>query len=295
MRYFIFITLVFCCFCSAARGSGGNGKFDFWVGFKGGINFSTVFPTKRFSVLQSIDGTEPFAGRKKYEPFLRNPGYQYGFIGMARITGSVLVGIEPAFSSYSFQYSGMSEWSDAAHPDNRLVIENKFTDRLKYFEIPVVIRYELGSGQVRPFVTGGLFYAMLTGANGNVRSATTQYINGTEIELDNNSYTGEISGSYIKTRLAVFPGAGFFADFSFATLFAEADYYISLHNIVNEAERYSNQQVTGGSYNVPDNLSFNNLVINVGILFNINRNEKSGGGGKGKGSAVPCPVFKSKR
>ncbi|HLO60237.1 MAG TPA: hypothetical protein VK179_15915 [Bacteroidales bacterium] len=295
MRYFIFISLLFCSFFNAAGTGGGDGKFDFWIGFKGGINFSTVIPAKRFSVLQPSGGMEPTAGRKNYKPFYRNPGYQYGFVGLVRITRSLLIGIEPTFSSYTFKYTSFLQWTDAANPGNRLEIESNFTDRLKYFEIPLEIRYELGSGQIRPFLAGGFFYSLLTGANGNISSVTTQYINETGIELDNNSTTGENSGSYIKTRLAAFPGAGFFADLSWVTLFAEADYFISLHNIVNESKRYSNQQNAGGSYNVPDNLVFNNLVINVGVLFNINQNLKSGGGGKGKGSAVPCPVFKSKR
>ncbi len=77
-------------------------------------------------------------------------------------------------------------------------------------------------------------------------------------------------------------------------LFAEADYYISLHNIVNESARYSNQQSVGSSYNVPDNLKLDNLVINIGVLFRINSSSGNQGGGRGKGSAVECPPINRK-
>jgi hypothetical protein len=134
---------------------------------------------------------------------------------------------------------------------------------------------------------------MLTGALANIKSTTSQYIDDTAIAVEDDESAGDISGSYISTRLATFPGVGLFMDLSFVTLFAEADYYISLHNVVDESARYSNQQSAGGVYNVPDNLKFDNLVINIGVLFSISRKQQGGGGGKG--SAVACPIFKRNR
>ncbi len=129
---------------------------------------------------------------------------------------------------------------------------------------------------------------MLSGANGSAQSSTVQYINDVAINLENNASAGDISGNYITTRLATFPGVGLFVEMSRIVLFAEADYYISLHNIVNESARYSNQQTVGSSYNVPDNLKLDNLVINIGVLFRISSSLGNQGAGRGKG-AVECP------
>ena len=267
----------------------------FLVGFKGGINFSAVIPTQRFSVLQPINGPGTTDVEKDYAPFFRNMGYQYGFIGMLRISRSLSLSIEPTFSSYSYKYSNGSTWYDASDPLDRIEITTDFRDKLKYFEIPLVLRYEFGKGQIRPYLAAGFFYGMLTGASATIKSTTVQYIDHAAIAWEDEESARDISGNYINTRLATFPGVGLLVDLSFVTLFAEADCFISLHNVVDESARYSNQQSVGGAYIVPDNLKFDNLVINVGVLFNINRKEQSGGQGGGKGSAVACPIFKRKR
>ncbi len=265
------------------------------VGFKGGVNFSVVFPTQRFSVIQSLDGTGASQAQKEYGSFFRNTGYQYGFVGMIRVGKSFLVSIEPAFSSYVMKYQARSTWYNTSTPTDRIEITTKFTDKLRYFEIPIEVRYELGTGQIRPYLAAGFFYGMLTGALGSAQSSTVQYINDVAINLENNESAGDISGNYITTRLATFPGIGLFVDYSRFILFAEADYYISLHNIVNESARYSNQQSVGSSYNVPDNLKLDNLVINIGVLFRINSSLGNQGSGRGKGSAVECaPTIKRK-
>jgi hypothetical protein len=290
MRYLIITLLLFIShFLTAAFAGMGD---DLVIGFKGGVNFSMVIPTQRFSVIQSMGGTTSPA-QKEYGPFFRNTGYQYGFVGMIRVGKSFLVSIEPGFSSYIMKYQASSTWY-ASTPADRIEMTTKFTDKLRYFEIPVELRYELGSGQIRPYLAAGFFYGMLTGALGSAESSTVQYINNTGINLESSTSAGDISGNYITTRLATFPGIGLFVEYSRVILFAEADYYISLHNVVNESARFSNQQSVGSSYNVPDNLKLDNLVINIGVLFRISSSMGNQGRGRGKGSAVECPVINRK-
>jgi hypothetical protein len=295
------------CFFNTADGSTpGNFLFfhakssflnnaNFVVGFKGGFNFTMAIPTQRFSVIQSVNGINTDALRKDYSPFYSNPGYQYGFIGMLRINRSISISLEPTFATYTFNYTALSQWHDASDPSDRMDITNEFTNDLKYFEIPLVLRYEFGNGQIRPYLAAGFFYGLLTGVSGNWQATSEQYIDGTLVASESDASTGDVSGNYIKTRLATFPGAGVFIDFNYITFFAEADYYISLHNIVNESARYSNSQSVGSHYDVPDNLKFNNAVINFGFLFNISQNQSGGGNGSSKGSAVECPPAKRKR
>jgi hypothetical protein len=294
MRYFLVFLLPFMSiFLTTAAPRGlGDGLL---VGFKGGVNFSVVIPTQRFSVIQSLAGTGTSPGRKEYGPFFRNTGYQYGFLGMIRIKKSFLVSIEPGFCSYVMKYKATSTWNNASTQSDRIEITSRFTDRLRYFEIPIEIRYEMGTGMIRPYLAAGFIYGMLSGANGSAQSATVQYINDVAIKLGNNTLAGDISGNYITTRLSTFPGAGLFVEISRLIFFAEADYYISLHNIVNESARYSNQQNVGSTYNVPDNLKLDNLVINIGVLFRINNSLGSQGSGGGKGSAVKCPPIHNRK
>jgi hypothetical protein len=137
---------------------------------------------------------------------------------------------------------------------------------------------------------------MFTGAQGKASSATSQYLDNVVTTVDNGETTGDVSGNYINIRLAAFPGAGVYTDLSFATIFAEAGYNISLHNIVDESARYSNEQTVGSIFNVSDNIRFENLFFNIGILYTINKME-TGRRGKSRlsGKAIGCPPPKKKR
>jgi hypothetical protein len=293
MRYVIVILLLFVSLFFTIAVSAGT-RDGLLVGFKGGVNFSVVIPTQRFSVIQSLAGTGTSPAQKEYGSFFRNTGYQYGFLGMIRVGKAFLVSIEPAFSSYVMKYQAKSTWNNASTLTDRIEITTKFTNKLRYFEIPLEIRYEVGTGQIRPYLAAGFFYGMLTGATGSAQSSTVQYINDVAINLENNTTAGDISGNFVTTRLATFPGIGLFVDLSRIVIFAEADYYITLHNVVDASARYSNQQSVGSSYNVPDNLKLDNLVINIGVLFRINGSMGNQGSGRGKGSAVECPTINRK-
>lgn len=280
-------------------GMAGGGSFGdrVLIGFRGGVNFTLPVPVKRFSVVQNIDGTTPTQGRKDYAAFYKNVGYQYGFSGLYRINPAITVSLEPTFGTYVINYQTESVWSDADDNTNRIEITTDYRNKLRYFEIPLEVRYEMGSGRIRPYLAGGFFYGVRTGASATAESDAVQYIDDVPIDLENIHTAGDVSGNYIHTRLVVFPGAGVFIDLAGMVLYAEADYYFGLHNVVDESARFGNQQVVGSSYDVPDNLKPDNLAINIGILFRIGGSAGSGGSssGRGKGSAVACPVIKTKR
>jgi hypothetical protein len=199
MRYLSLILLPFLGFAFSAAASAGMGD-GLLVGFKGGVNFSVVIPTQRFSVIQSLGGTGTSPAEKEYGPFFRNTGYQYGFLGMIRVGKAFLVSIEPAFSSYIMKYQARSTWYNGSTPTDRIEITTKFTDRLRYFEIPLELRYEMGTGRIRPYLAAGFFYGMLTGAAGSAQSSTVQYINDVAINLENNTSAGDFcrSGLFYK-------------------------------------------------------------------------------------------------
>jgi hypothetical protein len=270
---------------NAARQPAGKSNQSFFVGLKGGLNFSIVSPINRFSVLQGMDGSA--MGEKDYTPFFRNTGYQYGFVGLYKFKDKFSLSLEPSLSDYRYGYRIENSWYETSNPGNRIDNSIEVTNHLKYFEIPLVLRYEYKTGNFRPYLSAGFMYGMLTGAPATFTSTITQLMNDVEIPLENTTSAGDITGNYIHTRLVVFPGAGFFYDLPFLTFFFEADLFFGLNNVVNESARYSNQQVVGSTYVVPDNIRFDNLVFNIGMLFNINQKESGG--------AVDCPTFIKKR
>jgi len=307
MRYIFTLTVLLAFALSSASAAPGNtrtflasgGSFGdrILVGFRGGLNFTLPMPVKRFTVIQNIDGTINSQSTKDYSPLFRNMGYQYGFSGLYRINPAMTISLEPTFGNYTIKYQTKSVWNDANDDANRIEITTDIINRLRYFEIPLELRYEMGSGQIRPYLAAGLFYGVLTGAAGTAESDAVQFVDDVSIDLENIHDAGDVSGNFISTRLVAFPGAGVFIDFSKVTVYAEADYYFGLHNVVDESARFANQQVVGSSYDVPDNLKPDNLAINVGILFRIGgASGGSGGSASGRGkSAVACPVIKTKR
>jgi hypothetical protein len=256
-------------------------------GFKGGINFTLANPTQRFSVVQPLPGTGMTVGTKNYGFFLKNMGYQYGFIGMYPLSEKLLISLEPTFSTCVIRYETRATWNSGTTATETIEITSRFRDKISYIEIPAEMRYVFGNGKWKPFLAAGIFYGLRTGAFSTIHSTTIQQFAGTPLTIDDQTIKQDVSQNYITSRLATFPGAGLFVELDHMILFGEADYFIGLHNIVDESARYSNQQTSGGSYNVPDNLKPDNLVINIGVLFRIM--EKKGG------SAVECTPFKRKR
>ena len=248
-----------------------KGKTDtkFLVGFKGGINFTQPIPLARYSVIStnSPEGT----GEKKYRSFLSNPGYQYGFVMIYNLTDNIALSFQPGISQYSYNYSNNYSWTDNSNTSNQIDLTYESRHTLHYLEFPLIVQYSYGSGLLKPYLQGGFQYGMLQNATAKVTTRMIQRSLTGDVPLNMDDNTGDVSAWYIRSRFTLIAGAGVRYDLNSVLLALDASYFFGLNNVVNESGRYSIQNFSGGSYDIPDDISLHNLVINVSLLFPINQ------------------------
>ncbi len=264
---------------------GNDSKPTLLVGFFGGVNFSQPFSLNSFQVIDYL-GTSPDITGKSYSGFLKNIGNQFGFVMFYPVKGNLHVGLLPSFNTYNYQYKTHQVWQDAA---NNSSIEAERTNRqkLRYIEIPLVIRYYIGTANLKPFVEGYASYGLLQNAQKSVISDFTQYSGNVAIPVQHSEMSGDYSSSYITSKIDLGAGGGVSYDFDQLIVTLGVSYSFNMNNIVNEKGRFDNQTFSGSQYDVQDNIRLPALKINLAIIFPISKITRRG--------AVDCHYFKEKR
>ncbi len=233
----------------------------FIVGFKGGVNFSAVRLIHSYSVFGSSTAEKDYAG------LFRNPGYQYGFIGEYNISGRLSFSIQPTFYTYSYNYENRLEWIDASNSSNRLVAVYLHRQNLKYIGIPVYIHYKYSIGRFFQYVQGGLFYEFLTGASQEIDMRQTLYTLDDTKPLNSDNIAGDASSLFIRSKIGALAGIGAGYNFGILILTLDVNYHRNFNNMVDEKNRYNNQQFSGHAYDIPDDFSLNHIVVNLSLKF----------------------------
>lgn len=247
----------------------------FMIGFKGGINFVQPVVTQKFNIFNPIDGDVAQSGTKTYRPFFSNPGYQYAFTALYKLNNSMDVRLEPTFSIFNYKYSASYFWISTGSNSERIDMSVRHLQNLNYLDIPVSLRLLIGSGTVRPFVQGGLFYGFLLNAikESGKTEIYTNDINSTT--LNSMSETGDARPLYVRSRYGFNAGAGFDYDLSAVRLTLDINLNFGINRVTNEAGRYSVPQFTGGLYDVQDNIRLFVPSINIGIIFPLQKPARS--------------------
>jgi hypothetical protein len=252
-----------------------SGKSDdgrFMVGLKGGINFVQPLVLHKYNVLNPLDNTISQSGIKTYKAFIQNVGYQYYFTVLYQINKSFDIRIEPGFPTYVYKYGSAYFWESNSE---RIDMSIKHQQTLKYIEIPVTMRYLYGSGLVRPFIQGGIFYEYLLNSMKSYKRLETYTNSAGNSTLNSDSQTGDASPLYVKSRYGFNLGAGLDYDLTFVHLTLDVNLSLGINSVTNEAARYSTQQFSSGVYDVQDDIRFLIPSINIGVLFPIHKPKRS--------------------
>ena len=76
---------------------------------------------------------------------------------------------------------------------------------------------------------------------------------------------------YIKSRLAAVAEVGAIYNFNDLQIMFGIGYHYNFNNVTNENNRYSNQLITGSSYDINDNIRLHALNFNVRIILPLNK------------------------
>ena len=142
-----------------------NEKFlnkQWWLGFKAGTNLTDVHVTKTYSVF-SPTNYSPDQSAKKYEHF-KQPGAQ-ATIEASFYFKKFYFSLQPTYQHSLFTYTNSYLWYDDVVPTNNLELNYEQEQKLDYFIIPLLIKYDIAGNKLRPYVQIGAFSAFLINAN----------------------------------------------------------------------------------------------------------------------------------
>lgn len=255
-----------------------NRKKQVVVGIKGGVNFTQPTVLRHHSVFSPTGNSVHGAENKTYDPFIKNMGFNGGITLMYRITNRLSVTLEGLYFQYRYAYRNTYLWTDA-DDGTVFTLEQRQANRLNYFELPLMLRYDFTIRKVTPFVQGGIFAGFLHSAV--TQTEARQYSSQLAPAEASKSPFTETNDRYAKIHLGAVGGAGisFFAGRVMFTLGGNVRY--SLLPPTNELHRYNDQASSSTAYlDVPDKLNFLNLELYLGIsvplAFGANSQPKFG-------------------
>ncbi|HVD97175.1 MAG TPA: outer membrane beta-barrel protein [Cytophagaceae bacterium] len=273
------LTIAFSCFVLThvayaqpnKRQKGRSGSYrdpflntQWWIGIKAGANLTKAKPTDRYSTFNSTVDPSTNEYDKKYQNFNKLGG-QAG-IEITFYRQGFSLSFQPNYRRMSFVYTNEYNWQDASNATYSFSSHYKAIQKLDYFELPLLGRYEPFKTRLRPFVQVGVFYAILNNAYKATEIKVTDNASGSVNEYTDQNITVGAKDLFIKTNLGWIVGAGFSYPVGNVRLALDISYRRTTNNITSAANRFSNDRLTG-SGDVMDDLKLRNLSASVSILI----------------------------
>lgn len=247
----------------------GGGSTPWSFGIKGGINTTAAKPNQSFDVFSyTIEPANAQEG-KVYNGQFENKGIHVAFIAKYAVMGGFSVGIQPTFASYSYSYENTFTWLDFESPTNSLFLTYNHEQTLNYIELPLILRYDVAFGSLKPFVQGGGYYGRLLNALKKVNVTGQDFASGANEEFESTSSTFGITDQYLKSQYGIIAGGGIGFIMGPATIELSVDYRIAMNKSVDDNQRFSDNMLISGTYDVLDNVAIKNMAFSLGLLFGI--------------------------
>lgn len=268
-RHLIYPTITILCmllatyYASAQKRNNFDRKKQLIIGIKGGVNFTQPLVLKAHSVFSPTLNSTHGSVHKKYEPLMKNMGFNGGIFLMYRITNRLSACMEGLYFQYRYSYKNEYMWADMVN-GTTFTLEQQQFNRLNYFEIPVMLRYDVTIRKITPFVQGGLFTGFMHSAVS--QTVSRQYSSQIAPSEETKNPLTQTNDRFTKVHLGAIGGAGvsFFAGKVMLTLGGNVRY--SLLPPTGNLHRYNDQASSSSAYlDVPDKMNLLNLELYVSI------------------------------
>jgi hypothetical protein len=246
--------------------TGNSDVNQWWVGVRGGTNFSSATSHTAYSVFSYTLGTTAGDNEKSYKSFSL-PGLQFGFSVSFEFIRGLSVGLLPSYTSYRYEYGNSFRWYDVEDPNMQVNTSYRIETRLQYVELPLTVKYEFLRGSFKPYIHGGAFYGFLTDALKKVNTTGIDQASGSDSEINVTELSVGVEDRMKKANYGIIGGAGFTQNFGNARLGLEINYIYGLQNLDNGEMKYTDNQLVTGTYDVPDDFSLNYLNISLQVII----------------------------
>lgn len=218
-------------------------NYDVWpkweIGVKAGININSVNPINNYSMTGS---------NARFDPAM---GYQFGITGEYFWKKNISITADLLYEGLSYMRvaGDVSGW------------EQKFTEELNYFSIPLAVRYYFVNWKQLEFSAELGFQTQLLNStysniilNSNTSDETLQF---SDIQFDQ------------RIKFVFYGLAGLAAKYKLGggKICLNARYAIGLNNIVDESKRFDNINFIFASQYVDSDISLNPFYISLGYQF----------------------------
>jgi hypothetical protein len=282
LRQFLLLQWMAVCFISACVDIQGQSVKPY-IGIHGGINFTQPQILGSYDIITLLDG-EAVQG-SQYNSLFQNFGNQIGFSFLLEINDHISIGLMPQMARYSYGYSSSMDFFSN---DGTLAstTENTSKQRLNYLNFPLFIQYTIRHADFSPYLIAGFSYGYLRNAQHDVVTNTTIYANEEELVFSQPT-SDNYSSEFIRSKLSILGGVGAYYDLTQFRLAADITYWYGLNNISHETNRFQNQTISGSTYDISDDIKLHHLILNVSLLFPINKQTNRG--------SLDCVTTKKRR
>ena len=268
----LFILLCACAFSSDLMGqritrqryqeSGISSFLDsqWWLGLKLGANLTQPDPSDTYSALSAINYDNEDL-EKEYEVFSL-PGMHAG-LDITYYHRGFYVGLQPVFKRIRYAYQNQLTW-DSNTQQEAFLTDYDVEQSIEYVEIPLVVKYDIvKSGNLRPFVSGGIAYSMVTGARKKLNIMHSDMVLNTT--LDGGEVRLSVADEF-QAYAGVMGGIGASIDYGNIRAILDVVYHFGLTSAVDQDQIFNeNELFSLGDVN--DNVFLRTINISLGLVF----------------------------
>jgi hypothetical protein len=238
-------------------------KSQYWLGAKGGINFTQPTVDERFTVFEPIDGN--YDGYKKEYQSFNKIGTQFQFVFQFSYRRFSIYAA-PGYKSTLFTYKTKYKWQDVDKPTNSVELTYDQTQTVEYAYLPLSIKFEFLSSRLRPYIHGGGYIGYKFNAQKTLKISGTDNASGGATSFENQPIIIGATSLFNPLWYGLMGGVGLNYDLQTVRIFVEGNYLYGLNNITNADTRYT-ENALSGSGDALDNLKLSNVEVSAGVLF----------------------------
>ncbi|MBK6267174.1 PorT family protein [Marivirga sp. S37H4] len=236
-------------------------KTQWWLGIRGGINFTNAQPITRYSGFNPINYSEESL-EKEYKNF-ENPGFQMG-LDITFYHAGFSIATFPSFYIHNIGYESNRQWEGETEFD-RYETNYAVDQSITFIDLPVAVKYDILQHKVRPFVMAGAFYSFKFASNKEVNIRETDYASGSPQSYDRATLNLNNPEEFMN-NWGVLGGAGVSFDFWNIRTILDLQYRHSFRSVVNSSERFKESEFSAFG-EVQDDYSLQNYSGSISFVF----------------------------
>jgi hypothetical protein len=238
-------------------------KKQWFLGIKGGVNYSGVDVIKEYSVINPTNYEQSLTS-KSYDNFA-DIGTQVSMEATFYFTGLSL-SFQPTYRHNRFTYSNHFEWTDEENANNRLILDFNQQQNIDYLDLPVLAKYEKMYNKFSPFIQAGIYYSFLLNANKSVDVSGIDYASGGVDEFKNETIIVGATDLFAKRHWGIIAGAGVYFNQGNVRFSLDVQYKHGMSNITSTQNRFSSDRLSGVGDTL-DDMKLRTISVNLGCLF----------------------------